>query len=113
MLCHSLIKKMASTSLPRVSRQARKRFFTREEVIETIQTEGSDAEMVEDFDSDTDLEPDGLLGEENRSEPDGLLGEENGSEVDSDSAATPPRGNVLVETPVHPPLPSTPTCACE
>ena len=60
-------------------------------MIETIQTEGSDAEMVKDFDSDTDFEPDGLLGEENE------------SEVDSDPASTPPRGNVLVETPVHPP----------
>ena len=70
-------------------------------MIEMIQTDGSDAERVEDFDSDTDFEPDGLLGEEN------------GSEVDSDPAATPPRGNVLVETQVHPPLPSIPTCACE
>ena len=84
---------MASTSSSRVSRQARKRFFTRDEVIEMIQMDGSDAERVEDFDSDTDFEPDGLLGKEN------------GSEVDSDPAATPPRGNVLVETPVHPPLP--------
>ena len=87
---------MASTSFSRVSRQARKRFFTRDEVIEMIQTEGSDAEMVEDFDSDTDFEPDGLLGEEN------------GSEVDSDPAGTPPRENVLVETPVHPPSPPPP-----
>ena len=90
---------MASTNSSHVSRQARKRFFTRDEVTEMIQTGGSDAEMVEDFDSDTDFEPDGLLGEEN------------GSEVDSDPAATQPRGNVLVDTPVHPPLPS--TCVCE
>ena len=82
-------KKMVSSSPP-VSRQARN------EVIEMIQMEGSDAEMIEDFDSDTDFESDGLLGEET------------GSEVDSDSVATPPRGNVLVETPVHPPPPSPP-----
>ena len=65
-------------------------------MIEMIQTEGSDAEMVEDFDSDTDFEPDRLLVEEI------------GSEVDSDPAATPPRGNVLVETPVHHPSPPPP-----
>ena len=82
---------MASTSSSCVSRKERKRFFTRDELIEMIQTEGSDTDF----------------------EPDGLFGEENGSEVDSDPTATPPRGNVLVETPVHPPLPSTPTCACE